>query len=70
MWWLRVDLNHRPQHCEGLKKGTTEKGDGFIFGANTVYARVCAIHGLEQIAARHPEMRARCVAVLHEVLEG
>jgi hypothetical protein len=45
--------------------------DRFLRGdANTVYARVCAIHGLEQIAALHPEMRARCVAVLHEVLEG
>jgi len=38
--------------------------------ANTVYARVCAITGLERIAALHPEMRARCVAALHEALEG
>ena len=38
--------------------------------ANAVYARVCASHGLERIAALHPEMRARCVATLHEVLQG
>jgi len=38
--------------------------------ANGVYARVCAAHGLERIAALHPEMRAPCVAALHDVLEG
>ncbi len=38
--------------------------------ANAVYARICATHALERIAALHPDMRARCVATLHEVLEG
>jgi len=38
--------------------------------ANTVYARACAADGLERIAALHPEMRARCVATLHAVLEA
>ena len=59
-------------HVFGLiGEGAFEALDRFLRDdVNTVYARVCAMHGLERIAALHPEMRARCVAALHEALEG